>query len=417
MAIPWPASPTIGQTFTYGGITYTWNGVIWSYSVTRSPGSVGSVAVTAPITNTGTPTAPVIGISQSSLTLAESQVTNLVTDLAGKASLASANTFTVGGHTINSEGTGVIGLIINQPTGTTANLAEFKVNNSNYARISGNGSIATASNLAVGALGITNANQLQVTTTSATNIGAVIRGTTSQSANLQEWQTTTPTTVASISSAGAFTATGITSSSSLSITGANSPINLPTGGNGTSGQYLGSTGSGTTPIWSTPALGKKIIQTITLSGTSAISFTSIPATYRDLEIRIITSTVNTTSTSLSLTVNGLSTNIYSYIQQYVNGVSPTPITYAQGSGATSALLTANPFANQVGSALKATIYDYASGAYKIGDVNWLGGPSAGTYFWGYGTFYPKLTAAITQVDITVGGTGGLNGTAVLIGVY
>lgn len=76
MAIPWPASPTNGQTFTYGGITYTWNGVAWINTVTNTPAVVGSVAVTSPIINTGTPTAPVIGISQSGLAIAASQVTS-----------------------------------------------------------------------------------------------------------------------------------------------------------------------------------------------------------------------------------------------------------------------------------------------------------------------------------------------------
>jgi len=65
MAIPWPSSPAVGDTFTYGGITYTWNGVAWINEVTNTSGTVGSVAVTAPITNTGTPTAPVIGIDQT----------------------------------------------------------------------------------------------------------------------------------------------------------------------------------------------------------------------------------------------------------------------------------------------------------------------------------------------------------------
>ena len=47
-------------------------------------GSSGVVSVTAPITNTGTSTSAVIGIDQTGLTVTESQVTNLVTDLAAK---------------------------------------------------------------------------------------------------------------------------------------------------------------------------------------------------------------------------------------------------------------------------------------------------------------------------------------------
>lgn len=60
---------------------------------TGAAGVVQSITGTAPITVGGTAAIPVIGITQGSLTIAESQVTNLVTDLAAKAPLASP-TFT-----------------------------------------------------------------------------------------------------------------------------------------------------------------------------------------------------------------------------------------------------------------------------------------------------------------------------------
>jgi len=56
-----------------------------STGATGATGSSGVVAVTAPITNSGTSTSANIGINQSSLTIAQSQVTNLVTDLGLKA--------------------------------------------------------------------------------------------------------------------------------------------------------------------------------------------------------------------------------------------------------------------------------------------------------------------------------------------
>jgi len=166
------------------------------------------------------------------------------------------------------------------------------------------------------------------------------------------------------------------------------------------------------------SLGKKVIQTVTLSGTSAISFTSIPAGYRDLEIRILATTAVSTSTSLTMTVNGLTTNIYATVHQYVNGVSPSTITYSQQTGATSANLSAPvTFGATASSSLTYTLNDYRSDSFKNGTVTWMGGPSSGTYYHGTGGIFIKSTAAITQIDIAVGGTGGITGSAVLIGVY
>jgi hypothetical protein len=51
---------------------------------TGAIGSSGVISVTAPITNSGTSTSAVIGINQSALTITESQVTGLTTDLANK---------------------------------------------------------------------------------------------------------------------------------------------------------------------------------------------------------------------------------------------------------------------------------------------------------------------------------------------
>jgi hypothetical protein len=55
-------------------------------------GSSGVIAVTSPITNSGTSSSATIGIDQTGLTVAQSQVTNLVTDLDAKA----ANTTLIG---------------------------------------------------------------------------------------------------------------------------------------------------------------------------------------------------------------------------------------------------------------------------------------------------------------------------------
>jgi hypothetical protein len=83
-----------------------------------------------------------------------------------------------------------------------------------------------------------------------------------------------------LSYAGSLTTSGLT------LTGANSPITLPTGGNGTSGQVLTSAGSGATPTWTTISsfTGGTLTSSLTLrsgtttAGTAPLYFgTSSPA--------------------------------------------------------------------------------------------------------------------------------------------
>jgi hypothetical protein len=96
-----------------------------------------------------------------------------------------------------------VGAVIKGASGQTENLQVWQNSGANtLARVSANGSIATASNLAVGLTAITNANQFQVTATSATQVGAVIRGAASQSADLLQIQNSAGGTVAKITSSG-----------------------------------------------------------------------------------------------------------------------------------------------------------------------------------------------------------------------
>jgi hypothetical protein len=63
---------------------FTVAGEVGATGATGATGSSGVVSVTAPITNSGTSTAANIGIDQTGITIAQSQVTNLTTDLAAK---------------------------------------------------------------------------------------------------------------------------------------------------------------------------------------------------------------------------------------------------------------------------------------------------------------------------------------------
>jgi microcystin-dependent protein len=61
MAVDFPSSPTLNELYTYAGRVWKWNGKAWE-SVSSAYGPSGIVDVTAPITNTGTDTAAIIGV-------------------------------------------------------------------------------------------------------------------------------------------------------------------------------------------------------------------------------------------------------------------------------------------------------------------------------------------------------------------
>lgn len=52
-AIDFPNSPTIGQSFTVGEITWTWTGVLWKSIGTPTPGPAGADGAAGPQGPTG----------------------------------------------------------------------------------------------------------------------------------------------------------------------------------------------------------------------------------------------------------------------------------------------------------------------------------------------------------------------------
>jgi len=218
---------------------------LWQFAIsgevgqTGATGSSGVVSVTSPITNTGTSGSAIVGIDQTLLsltrsqisdftsgtvtfattsgtavyattsgtatyatlsgtavnisgTVAQSQVTSLTTDLANRAKLDTANTFTVGGHVITNAATAVKGLVIKGASGQSANLLELQTSD---------GVLQTAFSpigyAQIGA-GTNPGGQLGIPLGAAANRGIVIRGAASQSADLQQWQTSSGGTAARI---------------------------------------------------------------------------------------------------------------------------------------------------------------------------------------------------------------------------
>jgi hypothetical protein len=132
-------------------------------------------------------------------TVAQSQVTSLVSDLAGKASLGAANAFTVGGHVISNAATAVVPLALKAVASQSANTLELQ--NSSGSPIT----YFTASGRAV--IGSDSSAMLNVVANSSAVVPVVIKGASGQSANLQEWQSSAGATALSVNSAGLVTGT------------------------------------------------------------------------------------------------------------------------------------------------------------------------------------------------------------------
>ena len=344
-------NPVNNQVLTYDSATDLW------VNATNPADGVTSITAVSPLTGGTITSTGSIGLDQTALSITQSQVSNLVTDLAGKANLAGGNSLT-GAQTITSTAIGEFPLSIIPASGQTAstfrvrnaantgdlfsvdssgnlrspaliNLSTF--NNSRIqmqntgvlidtqiatnlplavraasgqteniqvwqsstpgtlARVSQNGSIATSANLAVGQTAITNANQFQVTSTTATNIGAVIRGAASQTADLIQAQDSAASNLFRVQSSGQIvTAAGITATgTSLNSFGGNAVAGtivavqtsnaslIPLTVRGASGQ------TANLQAWqdATPAVVASINNAGTFNSNSAFGFQIAAATY------------------------------------------------------------------------------------------------------------------------------------------
>jgi hypothetical protein len=87
-AIDFPSNPTNGQEFTSGNRTWIWDGSVWNAKETVFE----LLSATAPITYSSS--TKTVGIDQTGITIAQSQVTNLGTALAAKANVKPAEAAT-----------------------------------------------------------------------------------------------------------------------------------------------------------------------------------------------------------------------------------------------------------------------------------------------------------------------------------
>jgi hypothetical protein len=167
-------------------------------------GNTGVVTATAPITyDSGT---QAVGINQAGLTLAQSQITGLVTDLSAKANLAGGNAFT-GAQTITGTATGSIVQIIRGASGQANDLLSIQTSaGTPQMRVNLNGSAFFGQTTGsyptfFGASGSL-AGMINIVPASAAVIPIIIRGAASQTANLQEWQNSAGSALTLIQSNG-----------------------------------------------------------------------------------------------------------------------------------------------------------------------------------------------------------------------
>jgi hypothetical protein len=228
-------------------------------SSTQSSGDEGGqIDLTKAATNTTLTTGVTIDVFQNKLRLFEtgntnrgyyidisggaaSAGTNLVGGGSGTVTSITAGTTGLTGGTITSSGTididttkvprlltntntfaassGATTLVVKQgATQSTTNLFEIQnTSASALAIITSGGSIFSGANGGFGATAALSTARLSVSA-AASSIGIIVRGNATTPGNLQEWQDSTPTTVASVSATGAFTGVSFNSITGLSST-------------------------------------------------------------------------------------------------------------------------------------------------------------------------------------------------------
>ena len=161
----------------------------------------------------------------------------------------------------------------------------------------------------------------------------------------------------------------------------------------------------------------ELISSVTVGsgGAATMSFTSIPATYTDLLVRVSARNTNTTGSGLYIRFNSISS---AYTGKYLEGDGTSA---ASGNTVTNYFSVGNVnTSNSTASTFASTdvyIPNYAGSNYKSGSVESVYENNATT---AYATLIAPLlsnTASITQIDITPSANNfAENSTAYLYGI-
>jgi hypothetical protein len=184
-------------------------GEVGQTGASGADGSSGVIGVTAPITNSGTSTSAQLGIDQTGLTLAQSQVTNLTTDLAAKVPLTGSSTIT-GTQTLIPSAAANTPLVVKGATSQTGDFIQTQSSTGTVGfRIDQFNQVVTPSTIFANGLSnntgfwtINNNGNAAFTARSATIVPMTLKGAASQSVNLTEWQDSTGTVLSRVDSTG-----------------------------------------------------------------------------------------------------------------------------------------------------------------------------------------------------------------------
>jgi hypothetical protein len=165
----------------------------------------------------------------------------------------------------------------------------------------------------------------------------------------------------------------------------------------------------------TPTPGMTLLSTTTLTGNATVTLSSIPQTYKNLQL-VIRDFFPSTSGSVSLQLNGDSGSTYSFVSVNANSAS-----LSRNTGTSSIVLNdANLDArtNDRDSRAVCNFYDYTTALDHIYDIRFVYNNTSDTVIPVNlaGTYYPSTPAAITSFRIFTNGSGNINGTALLYGV-
>jgi hypothetical protein len=191
---------------------------LWKFAVSGEVGQTGStgatgpsgvIAVTAPITNTGTSTSADIGI-----------------DLTNIAQRNTSNTFSIGNQVINTGADANKGLTINANSATQSNTLLEVIGPAATTSVLNNGTFYSSGSLQT--TGLRNPSVVTVLSLNtsginlfsnnptAANVGLVLRGASGQSGDMLQVQNNGATVLATISSTGTFRSAGLITAGSAS---------------------------------------------------------------------------------------------------------------------------------------------------------------------------------------------------------